>query len=156
MGKALGLSGQSLENLERAALLHDIGKIGIRDRILLKESPLNGDEFVIMKKHTSIGREILQTIQPAYLVQEIAGAAACHHERYDGKGYPQGMKGTEIPLNARIMAIADAFDAMTTDRPYRKGLPVETALGELKVGAGSQFDPRLVDVFLSEIKKEDA
>ncbi|GAB6179382.1 HD domain-containing protein [Desulfotomaculum defluvii] len=154
IGKAIGLSEKEIEVLERAAFLHDIGKIGIRDNILLKEAPLDNDEFVIMKKHTNIGQEILQRIEPAHLVKEIALGAACHHERYDGKGYPQGIKGEEIPLQARIMAIADTFDAMTTDRPYRKGLAMDIALQEIKRCAGSQFDPVLAEVFLSEMKKE--
>ena len=154
MGKALGLSEEELEVLERAAFLHDIGKIGIRDHILLKESPLDNNEFQVMKAHTSIGCNILQGIQPAHLVKEISLGAACHHERYDGNGYPGGIKGQEIPLHARIMAIADTFDAMTTDRPYRKGLPRETALQEVQRCAGGQFDPKLVDIFLTQMKKE--
>lgn len=153
IARAIGLSAKELDTLERAAFLHDIGKIGIRDNILLKEAPLDNEEFVIMKKHTDIGQEILQSIEPAHLVKEIALGAACHHERYDGKGYPQGISGEEIPLAARIMAIADTFDAMTTDRPYRKGLARDVALQEINRCAGSQFDPVLAAVFLSEMKK---
>lgn len=152
IGKALGLSDKEQELLERAALLHDIGKIGIRDNILLKEAPLDKEEFQIMQTHTIVGKKILHDILPAYLVQEISQGAACHHERYDGKGYPQGMKGNEIPLIARIIAIADTFDAMTTDRPYRKGFTMEAALQELQRYSGSQFDPKLVDKFLTEMR----
>ncbi|MTI81851.1 MAG: HD domain-containing protein [Firmicutes bacterium] len=153
IGNAIGLPNEELEILERAALLHDIGKIGIRDNILLKESPLNDDEFVLMKTHPAIGNKILQDIMPAHLMEQISQCAAYHHERYDGKGYPYGTKGNDTPLLSRIIAVADTFDAMTTDRPYRKGLPEQTALDELKRCAGTQFDPQLVEVFISEMRK---
>lgn len=154
IGKALGLSGIELETLERAALLHDIGKIGIRDNILQKESPLDDEEYRIMKTHAEIGHKILLDIKPPKLMREICIGAAYHHERFDGKGYPHGIKETDIPLIARIIAIGDTFDAMTTDRPYRKGLPMETALSEVERCSGSQFDANLAALFIKAMKSK--
>jgi len=156
IGRAINLPSEKLEVLERAALLHDIGKIGIRDHILLKESPLDNDEYAIMKTHASIGYKILQDIQPAYLVKDLCLGAAYHHERFDGRGYPYGIKEADIPLIARIIAVADTFDAMTTDRPYRKGLAPEVAFAELRRCAGTQFDPQLVEVFIAEYSKGES
>jgi HD-GYP domain-containing protein (c-di-GMP phosphodiesterase class II) len=132
--------------LQYAAVLHDIGKIGIPGNILNKPEALTREEFDTMAQHTIIGERIISRID--YLVP-IARIIRSAHERWDGAGYPDGLQGEEIPLASRILLVCDAFDAMTTDRPYRKALPIETALGELGRNAGTQFDPRVVDVFLA-------
>lgn len=155
IGKALGFSTEQLEILERAALLHDIGKMGVRDNILLKEAPLDDEEFGIMRQHPDIGRKILQNVEPEHLFKEISQGTAYHHERFDGKGYPFGIKGDAIPLIARIIAVADTFDAMTSDRPYRKGLPVDVAIDEIQRCSGTQFDSELVEIFISYIRNEE-
>lgn len=145
IGKALGLQDKDMERLELAAILHDIGKIGVSDSILLKNGKLTDDEFEVIKKHTIYGEEILNYIKH---LRNIIPGVKQHHERYDGKGYPNGLKGNEIDVTARIIAIADSFDAMTTDRPYRKGLSQKVAFEELKKNAGIQFDPEVVRAFL--------
>jgi len=128
-------------------LLHDIGKIGIPDVVLHKPGKLDPDERALMEKHPELGERIVAGIP--YLDGRARQVIAHHHERWDGTGYPWGSKGLEIPLAARIFAIADAFDAMTNDRPYRPALPVEQALAAIAEGAGTQFDPELVDAFLA-------
>ncbi len=133
--------------LEYAYLLHDIGKIGVPDAILLKPGRLDAREMDLMRQHTVLGDHILAGIP--HLGGVTREVVASHHERWDGTGYPQGLRGEEIPLAARIFAIADAFDAMTNDRPYRRALPFEAAAAEIEQGAGSQFDPALVLTFLS-------
>lgn len=134
-----------IENIYRLALLHDIGKIGIRDDVLKKPGRLSDEEFAEMKTHTTIGANILKDVT---LVKDVALGAKYHHERYDGKGYMEGLKGEEIPLCARIVSIADAYDAMTSDRAYRKALPKDVVRGEIEKGRGTQFDPQLVDIML--------
>jgi HD-GYP domain-containing protein (c-di-GMP phosphodiesterase class II) len=146
VGSRLGLSDAELRMLQFAAVLHDIGKIGIPGNILNKPAELTRDEFETMAQHTIIGERIISRID--YLVP-IARIIRSAHERWDGAGYPDGYHGEEIPLASRILLVCDAFDAMTTDRPYRSALPVDEALGELANHAGSQFDPRVVDVFLA-------
>lgn len=131
--------------LSMAAMLHDVGKIGVDDAILRKPGPLTAEEFVQMKLHAEMGGEILEAI-PGF--QKLVGVAKYHHERWDGRGYPHGLAGEEIPLSARIVAVADAFDAMTSDRPYRKAFPAEQAFAEIQAQAGAQFDPRCVEAFL--------
>lgn len=133
--------------LEYGFLLHDIGKIGIPDAILLKPGPLTDAEMEEMRRHPALGEQILGTIP--YLSGVAREVAASHHERWDGNGYPRGLSGTQIPLPARIFAIADTFDAMTSDRPYRAALPVATALAEIADAAGTQFDPELAGRFVS-------
>ncbi len=147
VGGRMGLSDGELRMLQYAAVLHDIGKIGIPGNILNKPAPLTREEFETMAQHTIIGERIISRID--YLVP-IARIIRSAHERWDGAGYPDGHHGEEIPLASRILLVCDAFDAMTTDRPYRGALPIEAALSELARHAGTQFDPRVVDVFLAE------
>lgn len=145
IGQALGLPEADMERLRLASVLHDVGKIGIRDSILLKPGPLDDEEFREIKKHTLYGEEVLKFIK---YFREIIPGVRHHHERFDGRGYPDGLKGEEIDPIARIIAVADAFDAMTSDRPYRKGLGREAAFAEIRRNAGTQFDPAVVQAFL--------
>jgi len=139
-----GYPPDGLEMLEFAAFLHDIGKIGIRDSVLLKPGPLDEEEWLHMRSHPSKGAEIANQIE---MLRPIMPAIRNHHERWDGKGYPDGMKGEDIPMVARIVAIADAFDAMATDRPYKRGLPLEDCEALLRKNAGVMYDPELIDIF---------
>jgi HD-GYP domain-containing protein (c-di-GMP phosphodiesterase class II) len=150
VAKEMNLPEEEIENLKLAAILHDIGKIGVEDRILRKQGPLDQEEFENMKKHPEIGAEIIKHISS---LKGVIPGILYHQERYDGKGYPTGAKNGEIPLAARIIAVCDTFDAMTTDRPYRKGLGVQAALDELKKFAGIQFDPDVVNGFYEAYKK---
>lgn len=150
IAKRLGFDDVQCETLRKTALLHDIGKIGIPDRVLNKPSRLDDEEYAIMKSHVVKGAEILKKFT---LIDNVQEGALYHHERYDGKGYVHGLKGEEIPLNARIIGIADAFDAMTANRVYRKKLDFEFVIGELKKGRGTQFDPKLVDIMLALIEE---
>ncbi len=145
IAKELGYSRQECEDLRKMALLHDIGKIAIPDRVLNKPERLTEEEYVLMQSHVKKGAEILKNFT---LIDHVADGALYHHERYDGSGYLYGLKGDEIPLNARIIGIADAFDAMTANRIYRKQMDMEYVLNELKKGRGTQFDPQLTDIFL--------
>ncbi len=138
-------------DLKNCSFLHDIGKVKIPDSILYKPTRLTDEEFEIVKQHPVIGEQILKPIIP---LQHALPVVRHHHERYDGKGYPDGISGTAIPFAARIVAITDSFDAMVSDRPYRKGLPIEKAIAELKKGAGTQFDPELVPAFLKVVERE--
>lgn len=147
----LGLNEKDQENVYYAALLHDIGKIGIPDEIINKTSSLNNEEYALIKKHTTIGADILKNIS---LMPEIEIGAKWHHERYDGKGYPDGLKETEIPWVARIIGVADAYDAMTSNRSYRKAFPQNVIRAEIEKGKGTQFDPDIADIIL-EIIDED-
>ncbi|MEN2985167.1 MAG: HD-GYP domain-containing protein, partial [Thermodesulfovibrionaceae bacterium] len=151
IGIEMGLSKKELEDLKLAAILHDIGKIGIRDVILLKEGKLNEEEYQIIKNHTIYGAEILEHIRQ---LKDIVPGVKYHHEKIDGSGYPEGLKEEEIPLIARIIAVADTFDAITTDRSYRKGLPISVAVEELKKKAGVQFDSQVVEAFQRVIMKK--
>jgi len=146
LASKIGLSEERLRTLERACILHDIGKIGIDKSILHKPGKLTNDEYASMQQHPDIAVRILQNIEHLVEVQNIV---VKHHERFDGKGYPNGLSGDEIEVEARIISIADTFDAMTSHRPYRKGLPVEVAVDELIKNSGSQFDPELVAQFIS-------
>lgn len=147
IAESLDLPKEEVENLRLAAILHDIGKIGVKDSILLKSGYLSSEEGEIMKQHARFGAEILEPIRE---LQRVIPGIRNHHERYDGKGYPDGLEGKNIPLIARIIAVADTFDAMTTDRPYRKGFSREEAFAELKKFSGSQFDPEIVEAFLNK------
>ncbi len=146
-----GVAGEPLVTIEQGALLHDIGKIGVRDSILLKPGPLTPDEWVEMKQHPEIGWRMLASIP--YL-KDAAEIVYQHQERWDGKGYPRGLKHEEIVLGARAFCIADTMDAITSDRPYRKGSPLDVALAEIGRLAGTQFDPTLVKHFL-DVPKQD-
>jgi diguanylate cyclase (GGDEF)-like protein len=146
VGEALGFDGAMLKRLELGALFHDIGKIGIPTSILLKPGPLSLDERAIIEMHPELGERILEPIDRLAEVRTIVRSC---HERWDGGGYPDGKAGDEIPLEARIVFVCDAFHAMTTDRPYRKRLSVDEACRRLRESAGAQFDPAVVDVFLS-------
>ena len=141
----LGWNDEDAANLYNLALLHDIGKIGIPDEILNKPGKLTDEEFAVMKTHTRIGGEILKDIT---VIRDVAGGALYHHERYDGRGYMKGLAGEKIPMYARIVGIADAYDAMTSDRAYRKSLPADVVRGELEKGRNTQFDASLVDIML--------
>ncbi len=146
VGEAVGFEGAALKRLELGALFHDIGKIGIPTSILLKPGPLSDDERAIIEMHPELGERILEPIDRLAEVRTIVRSC---HERWDGAGYPDGKAGDEIPLEARIVFVCDAFHAMTTDRPYRKRLDVAEACRRLREGAGTQFDPAVVDIFLS-------
>jgi len=145
VAKELGLSEVQMKDLEKACQLHDIGKIGIEDYILTKPGQLTAEEWGKMKLHPVKSAEILR---PLAFLGEVIKLVEQHHERYDGKGYPAGLKEDAIALGARILAVADSFDAMFTDRPYRKALSKAEAVAELKKGSGTQFDPQVVEVFL--------
>jgi putative nucleotidyltransferase with HDIG domain len=146
IARALGLSADVTHMLARGAFLHDIGKMAIPDAILRKPNYLNAEEIAIMKKHSYIGYKILKKIP---FLSEAAEIVYAHQEHWDGNGYPRGLKGEEIPLGARIFAVADTLDAITSDRPYRPARSVEAARAEIKLWSGRQFDPNVVSVFLS-------
>lgn len=153
IARGLGQTPEQVELLRLASTLHDVGKIGLPDRVLLKEGSLSGGEFEIVKSHTQIGAEILGRSKFA-MMQMAREIALSHHERWDGSGYPLRLKGEQIPLCGRIVAIADVFDALTHNRPYKEAWRMEDAVAEIKKQSGRQFDPQLVDVFLSFIKAE--
>lgn len=149
------LTPQYMEYVEKSAPLHDVGKIRIPDAVLNKPGKLTPEEFEIMKTHTTVGKEIIEkaisTVEGGSYLTEARNMAAYHHERWDGKGYPEGLKGEEIPLSAGVMAVADVFDALTSKRIYKPAFPLEEALKIIEEGRGTQFDPRCVDVFLEAI-----
>lgn len=145
IGKHLGLSDENLNVLRIGGLFHDIGKIGVPDSILLKEAKLTDEEYSEIKNHPSIGKQILSN---ASIFEEMIPIVYCHHEKFDGTGYPSRLAGENIPLLARIAAIADTFDAMTTKRSYRNALPLEVVRAEIERCSGTQFDPAITKVFL--------
>jgi len=151
LAQELNLSDRDIENIEYTALLHDIGKIGIADSILGKDSNLTDKEFDKIKEHTIIGAKI---IEPVDFLKNSYEAIYHHHEKYNGKGYPDGIKEKNIPLSARIIAVADAYDAMGSDRPYRKKLNKDKILKELKDQSGKQFDPEIVKTLLLVLNRE--
>jgi putative two-component system response regulator len=146
LAREAGYPTEGLETLEFGAFLHDIGKIGIKDAVLLKPGPLDDAEWIHMREHPVKGFEIASKIE---MLKPIIGAVRNHHERWDGSGYPDKMTAEEIPLAARIVAIADAFDAMATDRPYKAALPLEECEAVLRKTAGKMYDPELIEVFVS-------
>jgi len=152
-GERLGLTGDQLITLSYAAYLHDVGKIKVPDEILNKPGPLTDEEWEEMRRHPDYGAKMLQEKD---FLKDAAEIVRAHHERYDGTGYPRGLKGEEIPIEARIISVVDAYDAMTSDRPYRRAMSKEEAFEELKKNAGTQFDPRVVNAFLTVIKDSDA
>lgn len=148
IGKRFGLSESDLSLLKKSAILHDIGKIGIPDGILLKDEKLTDDEFTKIKQHPEIGAYIIQQVQGFSEMELVIEGVMYHHERYDGLGYPKGLAGEAIPLFGRLIAVADAFDAMTSDRPYRKGMAFEKALGIIEEGKEAQWDPEFSRLFV--------
>lgn len=152
LGNALGLNNQNISELELLATLHDIGKIGIDDSILNKQGKLTEDEFLEIKKHPEVGYRIANASPE---LKHIAEFILCHHERWDGKGYPQGLSGKDIPLLARILTIVDSYDAMTNDRVYRKAMAKDEAIEEIKNNAGIQFDPDIATVFINDVLNGD-
>ena len=144
LGREYGLDAARMKSLEFGSLLHDIGKIGVPDLILRKPAKLTEEEWVLMREHPTHGQQILRGIE---FLEGAARVVAQHHEKWDGSGYPLGLKGEEIDLCARIFSVADAFDAMTSDRVYRKGKPYDDAAKELDLWAGKQFDPKVVEAF---------
>lgn len=149
LGKKVGLSDEDLKTLQIGGLFHDIGKIGVPDVILRKENKLTDDEYSEIKNHPSIGAHILSS---ATIFKDIVPIVKHHHERYDGRGYPSQLQGENIPYLARIAAIADSFDAMTSRRTYRDSLPMDVVISEFERCKGSQFDPQLADVFLNVLR----
>jgi len=152
IAEALGLPRSVCEDIELAAPMHDIGKIGIPDAILLKDAPLNEREFEVMKTHTRIGYEILKD-SPSRRILLGAAIALNHHERYDGLGYPQGLQGDTTPLPARIVAVCDVYDALTSARPYKGPWPASEAINYIRKRSGSQFDPACVEAFLGRLQE---
>lgn len=146
---------ETIDLLRKSALLHDIGKIGIRDDVLLKDGKLDDYEFAQIKQHPVIGANILEQVNLPEDLQPLLPGVKHHHERFDGKGYPEGLSGDNIPLFGRLMAVADAYDAMTSDRPYRKGMSSEKALSIIEEGKGTQWDPYFAEVFLELMGKKE-
>ncbi|MGH9564195.1 MAG: HD domain-containing phosphohydrolase, partial [Terracidiphilus sp.] len=146
MGRTMNLSDAQMENLARGAYLHDIGKLAVPDRILLKPGPLTSDEWQLMKQHARIGFDLVRGIP---FLEGAAEIVLTHHENFDGSGYPQGLRAQEIPLGGRIFAIADTLDAMTSDRPYHRAAPFDVAQDAIRREAGRRFDPEIVAAFLS-------
>lgn len=145
IARRMDFSEQDLRTLRIAGQIHDIGKIGVPDATLNKPGRLTDEEYEIIKTHMTIGPKLVEGLD---FLKEATPIAFAHHERWDGKGYPHGLAGEDIPLGGRVMAVADAYDAMTSARPYRKGMPQEKAMQILREGAGSQWDAHIVEVFL--------
>ncbi|UQN10154.1 HD domain-containing phosphohydrolase [Deinococcus sp. QL22] len=150
--RALGLASEALVAVRRGALLHDMGKIAIPDAILLKPGPLTDEEWIVMKGHPDTAVELLSPIR---FLRPALDIPHYHHEKWDGTGYPRGLQGTEIPLTARAFAVVDVFDALTSDRPYRSAWTRERALEHIQAGAGTHFDPQVVQVFLAMLQQEE-
>jgi len=151
IAERMHLPPNEIEAIVSAARIHDLGKIAVAERILFKRGTLEDDEWAMMRKHPVIGADIVSRLPLYKAAKDII---LYHHERYDGKGYPQGLRGEEIPLGARILGVADAFEAMTSERLYRPALSYEAAMAELKAGKGTQFDPAVVDALLAVLEEE--
>ena len=147
IGMKMGFSEERLESLVFGALLHDIGKIGIRDEVLQKKGQLTPEEYQYVQQHPLIGVKIVEGID---FFKDKISMIRNHHEQYDGSGYPDGLIGEVTPLEARIIAVSDAFDAMTSLRPHRKAMPIDEVIEELEKGKGKQFDPKILEIFLGE------
>jgi putative nucleotidyltransferase with HDIG domain len=145
LARHIGLSADSIKKLEQAAILHDIGKIGVDVALLHKEGKLSSEDIDILQQHPTIGVHILE---PIHFLHNVLNVIEQHHERFDGTGYPHGIAGKDLLIEARILAVADTYDAMTSDRPYRKALPHEIAIQEIKDHAGTQFDPHIAESFI--------
>jgi putative nucleotidyltransferase with HDIG domain len=152
LARAMGVSAEDLIHIRRGALLHDIGKIGVPDQILLKPGPLTDAEWVIMRMHPVYAYEMLA---PISFLEPALAIPYAHHERYDGAGYPRKLKGEQIPLAARIFAVVDVWDALRSDRPYRAGWDEQRVRDHIRAGAGSHFDPRVAEVFLAVLSAQD-
>ena len=144
IAKEMGWKGRPISDLYKAAMLHDIGKVGISEKILNKKGKLTNEEYQKIKDHPIYSEQILRQYE---MDDDLCETVRSHHERWDGHGYPDGLKEDEIPIMARIIAVADAYDAMVTARPYRKNLSIEKVMSELKNGRGTQFDPDIIDIF---------
>ena len=151
LAEAIELSDDKIQNIKTAAVLHDIGKLAINDNILNKAAKLTSEEYAQIMKHPSIGADIISKMD---FFKDIKDIVRYHHERYDGKGYPDGLKGDAVPIEAYILAIADSYDAMTSDRPYRKALSKEEALSEIKNNAGTQYHPHLAEIFVNIMSEQ--
>jgi HD-GYP domain-containing protein (c-di-GMP phosphodiesterase class II) len=151
IGRELGLDDARLEDIEVAALLHDAGKVGVPDAILKKEGPLDDTEWRIMRMHPEFSWAVLRLVPG---LEKASLYALHHHEKFDGSGYPSGLKGREIPIGARIVSVIDAFDAMVAERPYKHGIPTDEALRRLVQDRATHFDPDVVDVFLPMAQAE--
>jgi len=152
LAEAMGLSEAEIVDIRRGALLHDIGKMGVPDAILLKPGPLTDDEWRVMRMHPVYAKELLSQVD---FLQNALTIPYCHHEKWDGTGYPQGLSGEDIPLDARLFCIVDVWDALRSDRPYRKGWPDEKIFEHIKSLAGSHFEPAIVDLFVSIAATEE-
>jgi HD-GYP domain-containing protein (c-di-GMP phosphodiesterase class II) len=152
LARALDISGQELKSIHRGALLHDIGKIGISDAVLLKPGALTDSERAAIKLHPQLAYKLLSPIK---FLENALDIPYCHHEKWDGTGYPRGLKGTDIPLAARIFAVADVYDAMTSNRVYRSGMPRDTVLQFIEQESGKYFDPKVVETFLKIMRAAD-
>jgi HD-GYP domain-containing protein (c-di-GMP phosphodiesterase class II) len=151
LGQRLGLGSQALVDLGYAAELHDIGKVGLPDAVLLKRGPLLEREWEVVRSHSAWGSDLLRTVPG---LERVAVIVRHHHERFDGRGYPDGLAGEDIPLESRILAVVDAFVAMTEERPYRGARDRDAAAAELRAQRGTQFDPRVLDAFEAELQRD--
>jgi putative nucleotidyltransferase with HDIG domain len=151
LARDLGIGEAERVHIRRGAMLHDIGKMGIPDAILLKEGPLSEEEWKIMKQHPDLAMSMLSSIS---FLRHALDIPYCHHEKWDGSGYPRGLKGREIPIAARIFAVVDVYDALTSDRPYRRAWSGEDALDHIRSGAGSHFDPDAASAFIQQISNQ--
>jgi len=153
LGEALGLDDTQLRDLEFGALLHDVGKIAVPNEIINKPGRLTDEEMEVMRTHTVEGEGMLNRI--GGVLEQAGVVVRTHHERWDGNGYPDGLAGEEIPIGARVITACDAFNAMTTDRPYRKAMPAEEAISELHNESGKQFDPQVIDALVEIVETWD-